>query len=82
MDMSIKKPDLCIFVSFPCGILGQLWYSIVSFLDLCRLPYSDYGKHIAWNPQIGFQGPLKFIRGDLLTKLIYQSMRGLTLFGL
>ena len=29
----------CIFVSFPCGILGQVWYLIVSFPDLCHLFY-------------------------------------------
>ena len=29
----------CMFVTFPCGILGQVWYLIVSFLDLCRLSY-------------------------------------------
>ena len=29
----------CIFVTFPCGILGQMWYLIVSFPDLCRLSY-------------------------------------------
>ena len=29
----------CIFVTFPCGILGKLWYLIVSFPDLCRLSY-------------------------------------------
>ena len=27
----------CIFVTFPCGILGQVWYLIVSFPDLCSL---------------------------------------------
>ena len=27
----------CIVVSFPCGILGQVWYLIVLFPDLCRL---------------------------------------------
>ena len=27
----------CIFVTFPSGILGQVWYLIVSFPDLCRL---------------------------------------------
>ena len=26
-----------IFVTFPCGILGQVWYLIVSIPDLCRL---------------------------------------------
>ena len=29
----------CIFVTLPCGILGQVWYLIVSFPDLCRLSY-------------------------------------------
>ena len=29
----------CIFVTFPCGILGQVWYLIVSFPDLCCLSY-------------------------------------------
>ena len=29
----------CIFVTFPCGILGQVWYFIVSFPDRCRLSY-------------------------------------------
>ena len=25
------------FVTFPCGILGQVWYMIVSIPDLCRI---------------------------------------------
>ena len=28
-----------VFVTFPCGILGQVWYLIVSFPDFCRLVY-------------------------------------------
>ena len=31
----------CIFVTFPCGVLGQLWYLTVSFPDLCHLSYFD-----------------------------------------
>ena len=27
----------CIFVTFPSGILGRVWYLIVSFPDLCHL---------------------------------------------
>ena len=27
----------CIFVTFPCGILGQVWYLIVSRPDICHL---------------------------------------------
>ena len=29
----------CVFVTFPCGILGHVWYLIVSIPDLCRLSY-------------------------------------------
>ena len=29
----------CVFLTFPCGILGQVWYSIVSIPDLCPLSY-------------------------------------------
>ena len=29
----------CIFATVPCGILGQVWYLIVLFPDLCRLSY-------------------------------------------
>ena len=31
----------CVFVTFPCGILGQVWYLIVSIPDLCLLTYFD-----------------------------------------
>ena len=27
------------FVTCPCGILGQMWYLIVSFPDLCLLSH-------------------------------------------
>ena len=29
----------CIFVTFRIGILGQVWYLIVLFPDLCRLSH-------------------------------------------
>ena len=29
----------CVFVTFPCGILGQMWYLILSIPDHCRLSY-------------------------------------------
>ena len=32
----------CISVTFPCGILGQVWYLIVSLPDLCILSYFKY----------------------------------------
>ena len=28
----------CIFVTFPCGMLGQVWYLIVSFLIFAVFP--------------------------------------------
>ena len=35
----------CDFVTFPIGILGQVWYLIVSILDLCRLSYFVLASH-------------------------------------
>ena len=29
----------CVFVIFPCGILGQMWYLIVSIPDLSHRSY-------------------------------------------
>ena len=29
----------CVFVTFPCGILGHVWYLIVSIPNLCHLSY-------------------------------------------
>ena len=34
----------CIFVTSPCGILGQVWYLIVSFPDPCHLSCFDYSR--------------------------------------
>ena len=31
----------CVFITFLCGILGQVWYLIVSIPDLWRLSYLD-----------------------------------------
>ena len=29
----------CVFITFACGIPGQVWYLIVSIPDLCHLSY-------------------------------------------
>ena len=29
----------CVFVTFPCGMLGQVWYLTVMIHDLCHLSY-------------------------------------------
>ena len=34
----------CGFVSFPCGIMVQVWYLIVSIPDLCRLSYFNLNQ--------------------------------------
>ena len=31
----------CVFITFPCGILGQVWYLTVSFPDLGRISNLD-----------------------------------------
>ena len=46
-DLLVLVGDVyCIFVTFPCGILGQVWYLIVAFPGLCRLSYSDQTPRI------------------------------------
>ena len=30
------------FVTFPCGILGQVWYLMVTIPDLYRLSYFEF----------------------------------------
>ena len=32
----------CVFVTLSCGILGQVWYLIVSIPDLCHRSYVNY----------------------------------------
>ena len=39
----------CVFVTFPCAILGQVWYLIVSIPDHCRLSYFKSAKLVS-NP--------------------------------
>ena len=34
----------CVFATFPYGVLGQVWYLIVSIPDLCFLTYLDESK--------------------------------------
>ena len=34
----------CVFVTFPCGVLGQVWYLIVLIPDFCLLPYFHIGQ--------------------------------------
>ena len=44
----------CIFVTFPCGNLGQVWNLIVSFSDLCHLSYFGTPSSLENNEAIGF----------------------------
>ena len=39
-DLLARVGDVyCVFVTFLCGIFGQVWYLIISFPDLCLLSY-------------------------------------------
>ena len=35
----VGDADSIFVTTFPCGILGQVWYLIVSFPNICRLSY-------------------------------------------
>ena len=47
-----KRPNLlalfvmfsCVFVTFPCGVLGQVWYLVVLIPDICLLPYFAFAS--------------------------------------
>ena len=34
----------CVFVTFSCGVLDQVWYLLVSIPDLCFLTYFYHDK--------------------------------------
>ena len=36
----------CVFVTFPYGFMGQMWYLIVSISDLCILLYLLRFDHV------------------------------------
>ena len=42
----------CVFVTYPCGILGQVWYLIVSIADLCPLLLLPYHKRLPLKERI------------------------------
>ena len=37
--LALVGDTYCVFVTFLCGVLGQVWYLIVSLPDLCLLSY-------------------------------------------
>ena len=53
----------CDFVTFPCGILGQVWYLIVLIPDLYRLSYFKYNICFKNLLQQGISEPVSY--GDL-----------------
>ena len=40
----------CVFVTFSCGILLQVWNSVVSIPDLCKLSYFSYETCLGCSP--------------------------------
>ena len=36
----------CVFVTFPCDILGQVWYLMVSIPDPCHFSYNSCNDDI------------------------------------
>ena len=42
--LSLEMFIVFLLLSHPCAILCQVWYLIVSFLDLCRLSYFDISR--------------------------------------
>ena len=49
---------------FPIGILGQVWYLIVSIPDLCNLTYFQWGKHEGLSTRKSDNSPRPLGRGE------------------
>ena len=39
----------CVFVTFPCGVLSQVWYMILSIPDLCLPTYFNHVNSQFWS---------------------------------
>ena len=57
-------------VTFPCGILGQVWYLIVLFPDLCHLSYL-YSHSQPLTLSVSMEFPIKFDRVKLGWFIVY-----------
>ena len=67
----------CLLVTFPCGILGHVWYLIVSFADLCRLSYFQATVSENWL-LCGFQYDALILRSfDTLKKRKFSFLRNI-----
>ena len=44
-----------VFVTFPYGVLGQVWYLIVLIPDLCLLPYFNQGHNTVSLPVLAYK---------------------------
>ena len=64
-------------VTFPCGILGQVWYLIVSFPDLCCLSYTCTSKETLVSEQYCPLAVFIYISGDLEELCAAASLRAL-----
>ena len=49
-DLLALVCDVCVFFTFPCNILGHVWYLILSIPDLCPLSYWQC-KFVLWRQQ-------------------------------
>ena len=73
-----------VFVTFPCGTLGQVWYLIVSIPDLYLLSYFAFFKNIPKEYISLCTIKPKITKDQNLTKykhLIYGPQRDKTFFG-
>ena len=50
VDLLVLVCDVySVFVTFPSGILSQVWYLIVAFPYLCRLSYFSISQYTFWH---------------------------------
>ena len=59
----------CAFVTFPYGVLGEVWYLFVSIPDLCLLPYFR-----RLNAHIHFSHGLSHVYVSSIEKIIVENI--------
>ena len=62
---------------FPIGILGQVWYLIVSISDLCTLTYFDPIPLGSWGEEVSGQGICYLVAAFVI---IFNSICTMTMF--
>ena len=64
----------CVFVTFPCGVMGKVWCMIVSIPDLYLLSYFDISCELSRNFK-PFSLIIEFAADDIFKFRLFKKIR-------